>query len=100
MIAVSIVIVACVQEKDDDGRVKRPMVATRLSENWSPADIVGYMTTINDTETYFSFRAPINVDPASDEYVAKDRTGSVRTLSIEPDFLQRSSMAFGVTLSA
>ena len=71
-----IVIVAHVQEKDDDGRViKRPMVATRLSEELvNLVDIVGYMTTINDTETGDTKRLII-VDPASDKYVAKDRTG-------------------------
>ncbi len=47
-----IVIVAHVQEKDDDGLIKRPMVATRLSEELSPWWISSAsMTTINDTET-------------------------------------------------
>jgi phage nucleotide-binding protein len=81
-----IVIVAHVQEKDDDGRViKRPMVATRLSEELvNLVDIVGYMTTINDTETGDTKRLII-VDPASDKYVAKDRTGRLGRY-IEPDF--------------
>ena len=81
-----IVIVAHVQEKDDDGRViKRPMVATRLSEELvNLVDIVGYMTTINDSETGDTKRLII-VDPASDKYVAKDRTGRLGRY-IEPDF--------------
>ncbi len=59
---------ACVQEKDDDGRViKRPMVATRLSE--SELSSGGYRRLhddeINDTETGDTKRL-IVVDPASD----------------------------------
>ncbi len=46
------------------------MVATRLSEELVNLDIVGYMTTINDTETGDTKRLII-VDPASDKYVAK-----------------------------
>lgn len=81
-----IVIVAHVQERDDDGRViKRPMIATRLSEELvNLVDIVGYMTTISDTDSGETKRLII-VDPASDKYVAKDRTGRLGRY-IEPDF--------------
>lgn len=82
----NIVIVAHVQEKDDEGRViKRPMVATKLSEELiNLVDVVGYMTTVNDTETGETKRVII-VDPSSDKYVAKDRTGRLGKY-IEPDF--------------
>ena len=81
-----IVIVAHVQEKDDEGRmIKRPMIATRLSEELvNLVDIVGYMTTANDNETGETKRLII-VDPASDKYVAKDRTGRLGRY-IEPNF--------------
>jgi len=82
----NIVIVAHVQEKDDEGRlVKRPMVATKLSEELvNLVDVVGYMTTVNDASTGETKRVII-VDPSSDKYVAKDRTGRLGKY-IEPDF--------------
>lgn len=81
-----IVIVAHVQERDDEGRViKRPMIATKLSEELvNLVDIVGYMTTVSDTDSGETKRVII-VDPASDKYVAKDRTGRLGRF-IEPDF--------------
>lgn len=81
-----VIVVAHVQEKDDEGRiVKRPMVATKLSEELvNLVDVVGYMTTVNDTETGDTKRVII-VDPSSDKYVAKDRTGKLGRY-IEPDF--------------
>lgn len=82
----NVVVVAHVQEKDDEGRiVKRPMVATRLSEELvNMVDVVGYMTTVNDAESGETKRVII-VDPASDKFVAKDRTGRLGKY-IEPDF--------------
>lgn len=82
----NIIIVAHVQEKDDEGRiVKRPMVATKLSEELvNLVDVVGYMTTVSDAETSETKRV-ILVDPASDKFVAKDRTGRLGKY-IEPDF--------------
>lgn len=82
----NIVIVAHVDERDDEGRmIKRPMVATKLStELVNLVDIVGYMTTISDAETSETKRV-ILVDPASDKFVAKDRTGRLGKY-IEPDF--------------
>lgn len=81
-----IIIVAHVEEKEDEGRlVKRPMVATKLSEELvNMVDIVGYMTTANDPETGNAKRVII-VDPDSDKQVAKDRTGRLGRY-IEPDF--------------
>ncbi len=68
---------AHVQEKDDDGRViKRPMVATRLSEElviWR--DIAGYMTTITILKPWRHTKRLIIADPASGNTSQKDRTG-------------------------
>lgn len=82
----NIIIIAHVEEKEDEGRlIKRPMVATKLSEELvNMVDIVGYMTTVNDNESGDTKRV-IVVDPASDRYVAKDRTGKLGRI-IEPDF--------------
>jgi len=82
----NVIIVAHLEEKDDDGRlVKRPMVATKLSDELvNMVDIVGYFTTVNDSESNESKRVII-VDPGNDKYVAKDRTGRLGKV-IEPDF--------------
>lgn len=82
----NIIIIAHVQEKDDEGRiVKRPMVATRLSsELVNLVDVVGYMTTVSDGDGTDTKRV-ILVDPASDKFVAKDRTGRLGKY-IEPNF--------------
>lgn len=82
----NVIVIAHVQEKEDEGRIiKRPMVATKLSEELvNMVDVVGYMTTVNDTETGDTKRVII-VDPASDKYIAKDRTGRLGRY-IEPDF--------------
>jgi len=81
----NIIIVAHVQEKDDEGRmIKRPMVATKLaSELVNLVDVVGYMTTVTDAEG--DTKRVIIVDPTSDKFVAKDRTGQLGKY-IEPDF--------------
>jgi len=81
----NVVVIAHVQEKEDEGRiVKRPMVATKLSEELvNMVDIVGYMTTVNDESG--DTKRVIIVDPASDKFVAKDRTGRLGKY-IEPDF--------------
>lgn len=81
----NIIIVAHVQEKDDEGRmVKRPMVATKLaSELVNLVDVVGYMTTLSNEEG--DTKRVIMVDPSSDKFVAKDRTGQLGKF-IEPDF--------------
>lgn len=82
----NIIIVAHVEEKEDEGRlVKRPMVATKLSDELvNMVDIVGYMTTASDPESG-SMRRVIVVDPDNDKFVAKDRTGRLGRY-IEPDF--------------
>lgn len=80
----NVIIVAHVQERDDEGRiVKRPLITTRLSEELvNMVDIVGYMTTMSDGE---NTERVILVNPTSDKFVAKDRTGTLNT-KLEPNF--------------
>lgn len=80
-----VILVAHLDEKEDEGRiVKRPMVQTKLSEDLvNMVDIVGYMTVIQDSEG--KEKRVIFVDPSSDKYTAKDRTGQLGTV-IPPQF--------------
>lgn len=81
-----ILIVAHVAEKGDEDRIlKRPLIMTKLSEELiNMVDIVGYMTIIQDGE---ESKRVILVDPTSDKFVAKDRTGQLGAI-IPPDFKQ------------
>lgn len=79
-----ILIVAHIDElKDEDKIIKRPKVETKLSSDIvDMVDIVGYMSVIErDGET----KRVIFVDPDTDKYVAKDRTGQLGAV-IPPDF--------------
>lgn len=80
-----VLIIAHVDEKMDDNRlVKRPLILTKISDEIvNMVDVVGYMT-IARGEDNVSKRVII-VDPESDRYTAKDRTGQLGKL-IEPDF--------------
>lgn len=82
---VHLILIAHVDEKADEDRlVKRPMIATKLSDELvNMVDIVGYMTTTTDEEG--NEKRLILVDPASDKYVAKDRTGQLGKI-IPPQF--------------
>lgn len=82
---VNLLLVAHVDEKsDEDKLVKRPMIMTKLSDEIvNMVDIVGYMTVVNDPE--LGERRIIIVDPASDKYIAKDRTGQLGKI-IPPNF--------------
>lgn len=79
-----VILVAHVDEKDDDGRmVKRPMIVTKLSQEIvNMVDVVGYMVIAGTGE---EAKRAILVDPESDKYIAKDRTGQLGKV-IEPDF--------------
>jgi len=81
----NVILIAHIEEKQDDEQriVKRPMIATRISEELiNMVDVVGYMTTINrDGEDV----RVIVVDPGNDKQTAKDRTGQLGKY-IEPDF--------------
>jgi phage nucleotide-binding protein len=81
----NVVIVAHVEEKQDDQRlVKRPKVETKLSDELvNMVDIVAYMTVINDPEK--GEARVLIVDPGSDRYTAKDRTGTLGKY-LKPDF--------------
>lgn len=82
---VNLLIVAHVEEKQDEQTlVKRPMLMTKLSDEIiNMVDIVGYMTVVNDPEA--GEKRIIIVDPASDKYIAKDRTGQLGKV-IPPNF--------------
>ncbi len=80
-----VILVAHVDEKDDDGRiVKRPMIETKVSKDIvNMVDVVGYMTVVANAEQ--GEKRVIFIDPSSDKFVAKDRTGQLGKI-IEPDF--------------
>src|SRR3989344_187521 len=79
-----VLLVAHVAEyKDEEKIVKRPMIETKIAgELVNMVDVVGYMikTGTGDDE-----KRVIIVDPSSDKFVAKDRTGQLGRI-IEPDF--------------
>lgn len=80
-----VIIVAHVQEQEDEGRlIKRPKVETKLSEELvNLVDIVAFMEVIKDENNVG--KRILRVDPESDKFVAKDRTGQLGKI-IEPDF--------------
>jgi len=78
-----IIIAHLSEEKDDERIVKRPKVETKLSDDLvNMVDIVGYMTVVKEEG---EDKRIIVVDPGSDRYTAKDRTGQLGRV-IEPDF--------------
>lgn len=79
-----IIIVAHLKEKTDDNRlVKRPMLMTKLSEELvNLVDVVAYMTIIQDGD---ETKRVLLVDPTSDKFTAKDRTGQLGGI-IPPNF--------------
>ncbi len=81
---VNLILVAHVDEKpDEDKIIKRPMLMTKLSDEVvNMVDIVGYMTVLNQEDEE---KRIIMVDPASDKYIAKDRTGQLGKY-IPPEF--------------
>ena len=89
----NILIVAHIEEKEDEGRIiKRPKIETRLSDDLvNMVDVVGYMTVINDGE---KDKRIIIVDASSDKYTAKDRSGQLGKV-ILPDFKQIMSKTQG-----
>jgi phage nucleotide-binding protein len=80
----NIIIIAHLDEqKDEDRIIKRPKIETKLSDELvNMVDIVGYMTVVKHEG---EDRRIIIVDPGSDKYTAKDRTGQLGKV-IEPDF--------------
>lgn len=79
-----VLIIAHVEERADEDRlVKRPLIQTKISNDLvNMVDIVGYMgvTKINGEAQRI-----IYVDPSSDKFTCKDRTGQLGT-HVEPDF--------------
>lgn len=79
-----IILVAHIEEKDDEGRlVKRPKIETKIADDIvNMVDVVAYMTVVQqEGET----KRILIVDPGNDKYTAKDRTGQLGKI-IEPDF--------------
>lgn len=79
-----VILVAHLDEKmDEDRMIKRPMIATKLSDEIvNMVDVVSYMTMVTrEGET----KRVLIVDPENDKYTAKDRTGQLGKY-IEPDF--------------
>jgi phage nucleotide-binding protein len=71
------------EQKDEDRIVKRPKVETKLSDELvNMVDIVAYMTVVKHEG---EDRRILVVDPGSDKYTAKDRTGQLGKV-VEPDF--------------
>jgi len=81
-----VLIVAHVEtSKDEDRQIKQPLIETKLADDLiNMVDIVGYMTVQTDPETKETKRV-ILVDPTSDKFRAKDRTGQLGTI-IEPNY--------------
>lgn len=83
------ILVAHVEEKDDDGRiVKRPKIMTKLSEEMiALVDVVGFMEVVKSVNPQTGEpedKRIIRVQP-SEKYESKDRTGQLGAI-IEPDF--------------
>ena len=80
----NVIIIAHLDEqKDEDRIIKRPKIETKLSDELvNMVDIVGYMTVVRQEG---EDKRIIIVDPGSDKYTAKDRTGQLGRV-IEPDF--------------
>lgn len=81
----NVLLVAHVEEtKDEDRVLKRPLLETKIwTEVVNMVDVVGYMAIVQDQDG--QARRVIFVDPSSDKFVAKDRTGQLGKI-IEPDF--------------
>lgn len=72
------------EEKDGEQILKRPMLMTKLSDEViNMVDIVGYMTVTAGEDG--GDKRIIIVDPTSDKYIAKDRTGQLGKI-IPPNF--------------
>lgn len=77
-------IIAHVDEVNDEGRVlKYPLVETKIKQEMiNMFDICGFMVIVGAGE---DAKRAIRVDPESDKFKAKDRTGQLGKV-VEPDF--------------
>lgn len=79
-----ILIAHVAEDKDEERTLKRPQIETKISQELvNMVDVVGYMTVVKGEDNVE--KRIIIVDPSSDKYVAKDRTGQLGKI-IEPDF--------------
>jgi phage nucleotide-binding protein len=83
-VGIHAIVVAHVDDVNDDGKIiKYPMIETKIRQEMiNMFDVVGYMTVAGAGE---SAKRVILVDPESDKYKTKDRTGQLGKI-IEPDF--------------
>jgi phage nucleotide-binding protein len=78
-----IIVAHLAEEKDEERMIKRPKIETKLADDLvNMVDVVGYMTVLRGDD---GDKRAIVVDPSSDKYTAKDRTGQFGKI-IEPDF--------------
>ena len=79
-----VILVAHIDElKDEDRIIKRPKIETKLVDDIvNMVDIVAYMTVVKDDG---EDKRVLFIDPSSDKYTAKDRTGRLGRI-VEPDF--------------
>lgn len=84
----NVVIVAHVDEKNDDGIIiRRPMIATKLSDELiTMVDVVAYMRTVQVAEGDQTVtKRVLMLDPSDEKTVSKDRTGKLGKI-IKPDY--------------
>ena len=91
-----VLLVAHVDDKPDQDRVLlRPLITTKVSKDIvNMVDIVGYMTVVQTADG--ESKRVIFVDPSSDKFTAKDRTGQLGKI-IEPDFSKIIKAVHGTT---
>lgn len=86
----NVVLVAHVDEKtDDETLVKRPLIATKISDEIiAMVDIVGYLDIITSEGTE---KRVLRVNPTDKKYIAKDRTGALDAY-VKPDYTYMHNM--------
>jgi hypothetical protein len=83
------IFIAHVQEdKDQDSLIKRPKVATKISDELvNLVDIVAFMTFVKDpADPDAGFQRAFLLDQDTDKYIAKDRTGQFGKYIMNPNF--------------
>jgi len=79
-----ILITHVAEDKDEESLIKRPAMMTKLSQEVvNMVDIVAYMRVVKAEDG--AAKRILMIQPESDRYVAKDRTGKLGEI-IEPNF--------------
>lgn len=78
------------EDKDGDSLIKRPKVATKISDELvNMVDIVAYMTFVKDPENPDApFQRAFLLDQDTDKYIAKDRSGQFGKYILNPNFTE------------